>query len=133
MQFAFDFSTREQVMWSFRMPADYGSAPVLKVQCKTAATAGNTVFEARLAAVTPADAIDVNTKGFAAANTSAATAVPASARRLFEISITLTNADSVAAGDFVVVYLARDAGNAADTVDATKIEVVAVTLEYQTA
>lgn len=133
MQFAFDAATREQVMWSLRMPSDYGSAPVLKVQCKTSATSGNTVFEGRIAAVTPADAIDVNTKAFAAANASTATAVPASARRLFEISIALTNADSLAAGDFVVVYLARAAEAAGDTVDATDIEVVAVTLEYTTA
>ncbi|MGW4411153.1 hypothetical protein ACWEJ6_44480 [Nonomuraea sp. NPDC004702] len=133
MQFAFDAATREQVMWNFRMPSDYGSTPVLKVQCKTSATSGNTIFEGRIAAVTPADAIDVNTKAFAAANASSATAVPASARRLFEISITLTNADSLAAGDFVVVYLARAADNASDTVDATDIEVLAITLEYTTA
>ncbi|MFF0867621.1 hypothetical protein ACFYUV_38070 [Nonomuraea sp. NPDC003560] len=133
LQLAYDAATREQVTWSLRMPADYGSTPTLKIQCKTAATSGNTIFEGRLAAVTPGDATDVTAKAFAAANTSSATAVPSTAQRLFEISIALTSADSLAAGDLVIVYLARDAANASDTVNGNDIEVVAATLEYTTA
>lgn len=133
LQAAFDASTKEQVMWSFRMPADYSSAPVLRVQYKMAsATTGNVIIEGRLAAVSDGDATDVDAKAFAAANTSSATAVPGTAGHIDDISLTLTNADSVAAGDFVVVYLARDAANASDTATGD-MEVVAASLLYTTA
>lgn len=132
-QLVFDAAQTEQCMWSFRMPADYSSAPVLKVQYKmTSATTAEVVISGRLAAVTDGDAQDVDAKAFAAANTSAATTVPGTAGHLDEISLTLTNADSLAAGDFVVAYLARLGADAGD--DATgDMEVVAVTLQYTTA
>ena len=48
-----------------------------------------------------------------------------------EISLTLTNADTVAAGDFVVLYLARDVAAGGDTATGD-MEVIAVSLEYTT-
>src|SRR2546423_1683228 len=100
LQLAFDASTKEQAYWQFRMPADYSSAPVLKVLFKmTSATTGNVIVEGRLAAVTAGDSTDVDAKALAAANTSSATAVPGTAGYLAEVSMALTNADSVAAGD----------------------------------
>lgn len=132
LQLVFDASTREMAMWSLRMPVDYASGPVLKVMYKMAsATSGNVIIEGRLAAVTDGDATDVDAKAFAAANTSSATAVPGTAGFIDEISLTLTNADSLAAGDFTVVYLARDASNASDTATGD-MEVVAASLEYTT-
>jgi len=119
-------------MWSFRMPADYSSAPVLKVQFKmVSATTGNVIIEGRLAAVTDGDSQDVDAKAFGSANTSSATAVPGTAGFMKEISLTLTNADSVAAGDFVVVYLARDAANGSDTATGD-MEVIGVAITYTT-
>lgn len=132
LQLAFDATTEEQVVWAFRMPADYSSAPVLKVQYKmTSATTGGVAFEARIAAVSDGDAQDVDAKGFAAANVGTAT-VPATAGHLDEVSITMTNADSIAAGDFVIVYLNRDPAHASDTATGD-CEVVAVSLTYTTA
>jgi hypothetical protein len=132
-QLVFDASTVEQCMWAFRMPSNYSSAPVLKVQYKMAtATTLEVIIEARIAAVTDGDAQDVDANGFGTANTSSATTVPGTAGHLDEISLALTNNDSLAAGDFTIVYLQRDADNAGD--DATgDMEVVAVTLEYTTA
>ncbi|MFB4285712.1 hypothetical protein ACBJ59_61370 [Nonomuraea sp. MTCD27] len=129
----FDASNREQLMWSFRMPADYASAPVMRVQFKMAsAITGNVVIEARIAATSPGDSTDLDAKAFAAANTSAATAVPTTtAGKLGEISLALANADSLAAGDFVTVYFARDAAHASDTATGD-MEVVAVALTYTT-
>lgn len=133
LQACFDAATKEQLMWSFRMPPDYASAPVLKVQYKMAsATSGNVIFEGRIAAVTDGDATDVDAKAFAAANTSSATAVPGTAGHIDEISLTMTNADSVAAGDFVVLYLARDAANGSDTASGD-MEIIGVALTYTTA
>jgi hypothetical protein len=132
LQAAFDATTEEQCMWSFRMPADYASAPVVKVQYKmTSATSGGVAFEARIAAVTDGDAQDVDAKGFAAANVATAT-VPGTAGHLDEVSITMTNADSVAAGDFVTLYLNRDPAHASDTATGDA-EVIGVALTYTTA
>jgi hypothetical protein len=128
---AFDATTVEQAMWSFRMPADYASAPVLRAQYKMAsATTGNVVVEGRLAAVSDGDATSIAAKAFGSANASAATAVPGTAGHMDEISITLTNADSVAAGDLVVVYVARDTG-ASDTATGD-LHLLAASLQYTT-
>lgn len=133
LQLAFDASQLEQCMWSFRMPADYSSSPVLKVLFKMAsATSGNVIIIGRLAAVTDGDSADVDAKAFASANTSSATAVPGTAGYLKEISLTLTNADSVAAGDLVIAYVARDGASGSDTATGD-LELVAAAITYTTA
>ncbi len=115
MQLAFDAATEEWASWGFRMPADYSSAPVLKVQYKmTSATSGDVVWAGSIAAVTDGDATDVDAKVFATVNTTTVT-VPGTAGYLDEASITMTNADSVAAGDFVVVRVARQGAAGGDT------------------
>lgn len=131
LQFAFDASTKEQVTWSFRMPANYASAPVLKVQYKMAsATSNAVVFDARIGAVSDGDSTDVDAKAFGSANTTTVT-VPGTAGFIDEASITMTNADSLAAGDLVLLYLSRDAANGSDTATGD-CEVIAVSLEYTT-
>lgn len=129
LQLVFDAGTEEWATWQLRWPADYASAPVAKVQYKMAsATSGSVVWDVRLAAVTPGDSTDVDAKGFAAANTTTS-AVAGTAGHLVEASVTLTNADSVTAGDLVVVRVARAAASGSD--DATgDAELVAVTIEY---
>ena len=131
-QLLFDASALEQCMWAFRMPGDYASAPILEVQFKMAsATAGDVVIEARLAAVSDGDTIDVDGKTFAVANTSAATPVPGTVGYMTEISLALANDNGIAGGDFAVIYLARDAANAAD--DAVgDMEVIGCGLTYTT-
>lgn len=131
LQLAFDASTVEQAMWAFRMPADYASSPVVKVQYKMAsATSGDVIFDCRLAAVTDGDSTDVDAKAFANANTATVT-VPGTAGHLDEASVTMTNADSVAAGDYVIVYVSRDADAGGDNATGD-CEVVAVALTYTT-
>lgn len=115
LQLAYDNLTVEWACWQFRMPADYASAPVAKVQYKmTSATSNGVAWDCRIAAVTDGDSTDVDAKAFSSANVGTAT-VPGTAGYIDEVSITLTNADSVAAGDFVVVYLGRATGDAGDT------------------
>jgi len=131
VELLFDPSTDEHAYWTFRMPANYASAPVLKLLWKANATTNSVVWVGKLAAITPTDAETPNEKALGADN-SATTAVNATeARRLVETSITLTNADSVAAGDLATLCVFRDANNGSDTctVDA---ELVAVTIEYTT-
>jgi hypothetical protein len=131
MQLAYDASTEEWVTFQFRMPADYASAPAAVVQWKAAsATSGAVVWDVRVAAVTTGDSTDVDAKGFGAANTATGTA-PATAGYLVDTSVTLTNADSVAAGDFVVIRVARAAANGSDTATGDA-ELVQVALTYTT-
>ena len=130
VQWLFDPDTDEHIYTQFIMPGNYASGPVLKVYYKcVSATSGDTVFEGRLLAVTDADAVDVDADEFAATNASDATTVPGTAGYMDVLSITLTNSDSVAAGDHVVLSLNRDIS--ADGV-AGDIEVVNCELQYTT-
>lgn len=130
-QLNFDAGQTEQVTWQLVMPANYASAPVLKVQYKMAsATSGDIVLDSRIAAVTPGDSTDVDAKAFGSANTATQT-VAGTAGYLKEVSITLTNADSLAAGDLIFVYLARTGAAAGDTATGD-CEVVGVSLSYTT-
>lgn len=127
----FDATTDEAGWWQFRMPQNYASAPVLKVQYSMAsAITGAVYFQVQVMAVSDNDAADINTESYDTANSGNAT-VPATAGYLDEISVTLTNADTLAAGDYTKIRLNRDADNASDTATGDA-EVVAVSLEYTT-
>lgn len=127
-----DASTVEALHWAFQMPGNYSSAPVIRITYKMAsATSGNIIMEAHLAAVSDGDATDTDAKAFAAVNTSATTAVPGTAGYIDQLTISLTNADSVAANDWVVLRIARDADNASDTATGD-LELIGVSLEYTT-
>lgn len=128
----FDDTTDEIIHWTLRMPQNYASAPVLKLQYSMAsATTGNVIVACQVMAVSDGDAAAVDTDSYDTVNTSAATAVPATAGYMDEISLTLTNADSLAAGDFAALKMSRDANNASDTATGD-LELVAASLEYTT-
>lgn len=130
-QLAFDASTEEWCSWSFVMPADYASALTAKVIYKmTSATTGGVAWDVRVAAVSDADSQDVDAKAFGAANVGTDT-VPGTAGHENIVSITLTNADSVAAGDFVVIRLARAVANGSDTATGDA-EMIGFALTYTT-
>ena len=137
LQLAFDAAQLEWAAWQFVMPADANATPnpVLVIKYKmVSAVTGNVIMIGRLATFTPGtDSTDFDAKVFAAANTSAATAVPATtAGRIGEISITMTNADSIAAGDVCVLYVARDGASGSDTASGD-LEMVEAVLTYTTA
>ena len=113
------------------MPSDYASSPVIKVQYKMAsATSGTFGVLVQLAAVSDGDATDVDAKAMGTVNTITAVTVPGTAGYLDEISGALSNTDSLAAGDFAILMIARDVTNDTASGDA---EVIAVALEYTTA
>jgi len=108
LEWLFDDTTDEFVVCHFVVPQNYIGTPVLKVYYKAlSAVAGTAAFEARLAALTDGDATDMDADAFAAVNTGSAT-VPGTAGYIDVISIALTNADSMAAGDHIVLALNRD-------------------------
>jgi hypothetical protein len=131
LQLLFDATSEEWCTWQFRMPVDYASAPVAVVQWKAAsATSGGVVWDVRIAAVSSGDSTDADAKGFGSANTATGTA-PATAGYMLDTSVTLTNADSLAANDFVVVRLARAAADGSDTATGDA-ECMGVALTYTT-
>lgn len=131
LKLLYDASSEEWAVWQLRMPDDYASGLVAKLQWLAAsATSGSVVWDVRVSATTPADTQDVDAQDFGSANT-ATTTVPGTAGHLAETAITLTNADSLAAGDFVVLRVARAAADGSDTATGDA-ELLAVSLSYTT-
>lgn len=132
VQLLFDASTQEWAYWSFQMPGDYASAPVLRFTYKMAsATSGNLILAGTIAAQSDGDSADVDAIASDTVNTSSAVAVPGTAGHIDTQTLALTNADSLAANDFVVVGFSRDADNGSDTATGD-LELVGLTLEYVT-
>lgn len=123
----------ETCYWTFRMPQNFSSGLTAKVQYSMdSATSGTVEWEASLWAVSDGDAESlVGAVGYATANSGSAT-VPGTAEYLDEISITMTNADSVAAGDWCSFRLARDGDDATNDTATGDARVWSVALEYTT-
>lgn len=127
----FDAASQENLWFNFQMPANYASAPIVRLHWTANATTGNVVWGARIGAVTPADA-DTPVEHALAAVTTATTGVNGTeARRLVETAITLANLDSAAIADEIFLQVYRDGANGSDTcsVDA---ELVSISLDYVT-
>lgn len=124
-------STVESAWWTFRMPANYSSSPVLKILWMANATANAVKWQSQMSAITPTDADTPLEHALATANTTTTNVNTTEARRVTETSITMTNADSVAAGDLVMLVIKRDPSDGSDTatVDA---ELLMAALEYTT-
>ncbi len=133
----FDATTDEIVGWQFRVPENHSNSadPVLKIQYSmVSAVAGDTpnsevVFSCEVMCVTDGETIDSDS--YDTINVSTATTVPATAGLMDEISLTLSNNDSMAAGDYCALRFRRDADNAGDDA-AGDAEVWAVAFEYTT-
>jgi hypothetical protein len=129
---AFDVSTVETARSkAFRMPAAYTGSGTLKAAIQYAmasATSGKVDFEVAVEALTPADAVDTDAaESFDTANAGNQT-VPGTAGYLGELIITLTNKDSVAAGDYVRITIERDADDGTDDTASGDARVYSVTI-----
>lgn len=114
---AFDAATDETAYWTFVAPQGLtGTIAVVITYVMASATSGAVIFQAALEAVTDADATDLDAgTSFDTANSSSATTVPGTAGYIDQISITMTNADSIAAADYARLSVNRDANAAGDT------------------
>lgn len=114
---AFDAATDETAYWSDVAPQGLtGTITLLIYYVMASATSGAVIFQAQIEAVTDGDATDLDaTTSFDSVNNSATTTVPGTAGYIDVISITMTNADSLAAGDYYRISVNRDANNASDT------------------
>lgn len=127
----FDDTTPEGAYWTFRMPSEYSSSPVLKlIYSMASATTGTIEFEASVWAVS--DGEDADTESYDTINTSTET-VPGTAGLSSDITVTLTNADSVVAGDLVHIKLFRDADDGTNDTATGDLELRAISLEYTAA
>lgn len=132
MKLRFDDSTDEIAYFKIpAMPADYASAPTLRVlYSMTSATSGDVVWACEVMAVSSGDSQDTDADSFDTANTATDT-VAATAGHMKTVAVTLTNNDSLAARDFVTLKVYRDANNGSDTA-AGDAELIGLLLEYTT-
>lgn len=128
---AFDTTTQEACF--FRTKAiNYGSGNLtldLDWYADTA-TSGGVVFEVAIAAITPdADTQDIETKAFATAQQASDTHLGTTGQRVHKMSIAITNLDSIAADDELVIRLRRVPADGSDTMTGDAI-VIGLVLSY---
>jgi len=118
---AFDAATDETCYWTGIAPQGLtGTITLVVTIAMASATSGTVGIQAQLEAITDGDATDTDaTTSFDSVNNSASTTVPATAGYIKQVSITLTNADSIAAADYFRLSVNRDADGSAITDSAT--------------
>lgn len=114
---AFDTTTAETAYWTFVAPQGLTTPLTAVVSYMMAsATTGGVAFDIAIEAITAGDATDLDaTTSFATVNTGSAASVPGTAGFMGQITITLTNNDSIAVADYVRISVTRATTNAADT------------------
>lgn len=112
----FDNTTQESCQWTFVAPQGLtGTLTAVVSYMMASATTGGIRFDALVEAVTSGDATDLDAgDSFDTANGASDTGVPGTAGYMEQLSITLTNADSIAAGDLVRLRIRRDPNHADD-------------------
>lgn len=114
---AFDAAAAETCYWTTAVPQAF-TAPFTAVltYMMASATSGGVAFDVAVEAVTSGEATDLDAgTSFDATNTGTDATVPAAAGLMRQVSVTLTNGDSAAAGDYLRISVTRATANAADT------------------
>ena len=111
----FDAATKETAYWTLAAPAGLtGTMTAVLSLIGNAAGTNSTYWEVSVEAVTTADAVALqSTTSFDTVNTGNV-AMPTTQGHMVQLSVTLTNQDSIAAADYVRIRVARDAANASD-------------------
>lgn len=120
----------EHAWWTFALPGNYANGGALNVQWMANATSGDVKWQARVGAVTAADADTPIEHAQAAAATVTTATNATEARRLVSSDITLTM-DSAAAGDIIFLALLRDSADGSDTCE-VDAEVLVCVFSYTT-
>lgn len=129
--YAFDAAATETVFFR-TTAARYGSGNVTVWLdwYADSASSGVVRWQVQIAAITPdSDTQDIETDGLATATTVDDTHLGTTGQRLHRAIATVTNLDSLAADDNLVIAVARIGGNAADTMTGDAL-LVTVTLTY---
>lgn len=117
---SFDAATDEACQWSGIAPQGLtGTLELVVTYMMASATSGAIGLQASVEAVSDGDATDLDAgDSFDTVNNSASVTVPGTAGHIDQVTITLTNKDGIAAGDYFRVRLNRDADGSAITDDA---------------
>ena len=120
----------DEAIWTFRMPADYDAGLIAKIGYSMSTAVASQKIGMEVSVMATADGEgDVNTASFDTVNdVTGGTSTDATAGTLDEISITLSNNDSVAAGELVAIKLIRDADD--DDTHSGDVEVLFFQLTY---
>lgn len=116
---AFNGAADEFAYWRFRaIGYTSGNLTLIIAWYADSTTSGDVIWNARIAAITPnTDSQDVETDALATANTVTDAHLGTTAQRLHTATITISNLDSLAADDDVVIEISRDANAAGDTLN----------------
>jgi hypothetical protein len=116
---AFDAATDETARWTGIAPQGLtGTITAIITYIMASATTGAVRFQGSLEAVTDGDATDLDAgTSFDTANSNGET-VPGTAGHMSQLSITMTNADSIGPGDYYRLAINRDADGTSGTDDA---------------
>lgn len=111
---AFDASTQETCYWTGVAPQGLsGALSAVVTYAMASATTGVVEFEVALEAISDGDALDTDAAdSFDTVNASGQVTVPGTAGYIDQAVVTLTNADSIAAGDYFRLSVSRDADDA---------------------
>ncbi|MFI6813780.1 hypothetical protein ACIBG7_15270 [Nonomuraea sp. NPDC050328] len=123
----YDATADEAAFWSLEA-VNYGSGnwTVELIWYAVNATTGTVRWGVSLAAITPeSDSQDIETKALATEQTVDDAHLGTTSKRLHKATVTLSNLDSVAAGDWVALRVRRIGSNGADTLanDAALVQV----------
>ena len=118
---AFDGATDEDAFWTFVAPQGLsGALSAVISYCMASAVTGTVRFEAKIEATTPGDTDDLDAAAhFGTTNSNGGTVPATTAGKMGQIEVTLTNADSIAAGDYCRLNIHRDADGTTGTDDVT--------------
>lgn len=108
---AFDASAAQTAYYDAVVPQGATGTHTLVIKgIMATATSGKVDIEVQVEAITPGDAVALHTTtSFDTANGITAPTVPGTLGYMFEITCTLTNMDSYAAGDWIRFAVKRDA------------------------
>jgi hypothetical protein len=111
---AYDAATQETAYWTSIAPQGLtGTLTAVITYMMASATSGLIEFEVALEAVSDGDATDLDAgNSFAIVNASGPATVPATAGYIDQVSVTLTNNDSIAGGDYFRLSVSRDSDDA---------------------
>lgn len=103
------FAVGEYVLFVTNAPVGITGTHTAKIKfIMASATSNQIAWRVEVQAVTPGDSFDIDAgTSFDTANNSSDTAAPGTAGYLAETSITLSNMDGIAAGDYVVFKVSR--------------------------
>ena len=126
-------STDESVYFHLGKLPSYGSGNLtLSIEWYAdTATSGNVVWGAALAAITPnTDSQDVETDAFATAQTQQDSHLGTVGQRMHSVDLTISNLDSLTAGDDVWMHFYRDASDTTNDTMVGDAIVTALRLSY---